>query len=120
MRIINIKDSKYGDFLRLGASSNFGLHKQTALFKARIWAPKGAESFNIEFVNYHEIRSEVGNFHVVDATIEVTYFTTREEGKFRVYKHYETRKSPNDYISFGNFKPHQVRERGKQLGINHA
>lgn len=81
-------DGKNPDYLRLGVQTNTNLIFQDALKRARAWAPKKAKSFTIskfQHTDYHGYPSEIKTGY---ASFIVEYFSTRKEGKHRVYNHY--------------------------------
>lgn len=71
---------KYGKTLRLGVQTNKGNVHNYSLWLAKQWSPNDARSltFSLTHTDYHgNSATEETGF----ATITVSYFTTKDEGK---------------------------------------
>ena len=81
--LIDVK-GKYGKFLKLGIQTNPGKTIRRALKVAKLWAPKNAKSFNMEFFNtdYHGTKNVDNDTGY--ATIKVYYFTAKTEGEYDI------------------------------------
>ncbi len=67
--------------LNLGIQTNMGLVNTRALEVATAWAPKGSKSFTIDSLQHTNYDGEAQPQETGYATMIVSYYSTRKEGK---------------------------------------
>ena len=79
-------NGKYGKSLKLGVQTNIGDVQKRAICVATAWAPNGSKSFTIESLRHTDYHGATQLQETGYATIVVSYYSTRKEGKIIIDK----------------------------------